>query len=61
VGGFLIALEEHLADASGAVVDEGQVAVYWRSLIEANRAALLVPGDPNLIVPGQLLSLPPVT
>jgi nucleoid-associated protein YgaU len=53
--------EEHLADAGGAVVDERQVAVYWRSLIEANRAALLVPGDPNLIFPGQLLSLPPVT
>lgn len=35
------------------------VAGYWRRLIEANRDRLLDPGNPDLLVPGQELVLPP--
>jgi hypothetical protein len=32
---------------------------YWRWLVEANRARLADPGNPDLLVPGQRLVLPP--
>jgi hypothetical protein len=35
------------------------VARYWRSLVEANRAELVDPGNHDLLVPGQQLVLPP--
>lgn len=35
------------------------VAPYWRRLIEANQASLVEPGNPDLIHPGQRLTLPP--
>ena len=34
---------------------------YWRVLIEANRDHLAVPGEPDLIYPGQVFTLPPVS
>jgi nucleoid-associated protein YgaU len=34
------------------------VAPYWRAVIDANRDRLAVPGDPDLILPGQVIVLP---
>jgi hypothetical protein len=35
------------------------VTRYWRALVDANRAHLVDPGNPDLLVPGQQLALPP--
>jgi nucleoid-associated protein YgaU len=35
-----------------------QVIGYWRRLVDANRTRLLDPGNPDLLVPGQVLLLP---
>lgn len=40
------------------VVEDREIVPYWRELIAANRAALVRPGDPDLILPGQELVLP---
>jgi hypothetical protein len=47
----------HLAAHGGAPVADALVASYWRRLVDANRATLRS-GDPNLIFPGELLTLP---
>lgn len=38
--------------------DGADVAMYWRTLIDANRDRLADPGNPDLLFPGQELSLP---
>jgi nucleoid-associated protein YgaU len=35
------------------------VGRYWRRLIDANRDRLVDPGNPDLLLPGQELVLPP--
>jgi len=52
--------ETTLEDTRGAAPSEGEVASYWRKLIEANQDRLLPPHDPDLIYPGQSLVIPPV-
>jgi nucleoid-associated protein YgaU len=47
--------EEVVGDAPA-----GDVETYWRSLIEANRDRLVSP-SPDLIRPGQVFVLPPVS
>jgi nucleoid-associated protein YgaU len=47
-----------LADADGRLTDR-DVARYWRAVIDANRSTLRS-GDPSLIYPGEIVSLPPV-
>jgi hypothetical protein len=47
-----------LADADHRLTDL-DVARYWRAVIEANRSTLRS-GDPSLIYPGEIVSLPPV-
>jgi nucleoid-associated protein YgaU len=37
---------------------EGDVASYWRALIDANRDRLVDPGNPDLLYPEQVLRLP---
>ena len=37
------------------------VASYWRALIDANSDRLRVPGEPDLIFPGQVFELPPLS
>jgi nucleoid-associated protein YgaU len=39
--------------------DERAAGRYWRALIEANRSRLVDPGNPDLLVPGQELVVPP--
>jgi nucleoid-associated protein YgaU len=36
------------------------ISPYWRAVIRANRAALRS-GDPDLIFPGEWISLPPTS
>jgi len=46
-------------DVLGATVGDAVVDRYWRRLVAANRDGLLDPGNPDLLVPGQRLLLPP--
>lgn len=52
-----IAAEVVQGDAGRAV--EQAVSAYWRSLVAANRSGLVDPDNPDLLVPGQHLVLPP--
>jgi hypothetical protein len=47
----------HLAD-SGVTRSNGQIAPYWRELVQDNRASLRS-GNPDLIFPGESVVLPP--
>jgi LysM domain len=51
--------EELVTPAGGPAPTERQVARYWRRLIDANRGRLADPGNPDLLLPGQRLLLPP--
>lgn len=52
--------EEVVGSATGgAHPDERTVRRYWRRLIDANRSVLVDPGNPDLLVPGQRLHVPP--
>jgi hypothetical protein len=50
---------EVVAQATGPAPSDETIARYWRALIDANRDQLVVPGDPDLIHPGQVFTLPP--
>lgn len=50
----------YLESVSGAAPTDAEVAPYWRTVIDHNRDRLVVPDDPDLILPGQVLSLPTV-
>ena len=43
----------------GAPASDRQIVPYWRRLIQHNRAVLVDPGNPDLLYPGQVLTLPP--
>jgi nucleoid-associated protein YgaU len=47
--------------AAGHDPDDGAIVPYWRSLIEANRDRLRARDEPDLIFPGQVFVLPPVS
>jgi nucleoid-associated protein YgaU len=47
----------HLAD-NGVIRSNGQIAPYWRELVQDNRASLRS-GNPDLIFPGESVVLPP--
>ena len=49
--------ETVVAERSGTQI-RGSVAAYWGALLEANADRLV---DPDLIMPGQMLTLPPLT
>jgi hypothetical protein len=51
--------EEVMAPPDGGQPDDRQVDRYWRHLIEANRSQLVDPANPDLLVPGQHLVVPP--
>src|SRR5690606_6121996 len=50
--------EGQLAAAWGRAPADGEVVDHWQALIEANRDALVRPGDPDLIHPGQVFRVP---
>lgn len=47
------------AGAAGAPASDRALHRYWQALIEANRDRLVVPGNADLLLPGQSLVLPP--
>ncbi len=49
---------DHVAADLGRTPSDPEVAGYWLDLIEANRAVLAHPDDPDLLYPGQVLRLP---
>ena len=49
----------HLAD-SGITRSNGRIAPYWKELIQENRSGLRS-GNPDLIFPGETVTLPPTT
>jgi nucleoid-associated protein YgaU len=51
--------ERHLDSVLGRKATDGEVSPYWRRVIEANREGLRS-GDPDLIYPGEVVSLPEV-
>lgn len=54
--------EETLEDVWGrSDLTEEEIADYWRILIDANEDRLVDPGNPDLILPGQELVLPPTS
>jgi nucleoid-associated protein YgaU len=46
--------------AAGRPAGQAEVAPCWRALLDANRDRLPVPGNPDLLCPGDLLVVPPV-
>jgi nucleoid-associated protein YgaU len=53
-----IAVSE-LTDVHGGPPTDRQVVPYWRQLIDVNRPRLVDPGNPDLLFPGQVLTVPP--
>jgi hypothetical protein len=51
--------EETLAAAWGRTPTDREIVPYWRLVIEANRSKLADPGNPDLVFPGQQLTVPP--
>lgn len=49
---------EVLEERSGTAPSESDVDAYWRRLIERNQHRLVDPGNPDLLLPGQVLDLP---
>ena len=50
--------EQVVGAEDAASADERATRRYWRRLVEANRAGLVDPGNPDLLLPGQRLVLP---
>lgn len=53
--------EEATATADGSPADERTIDRYWQALIDANRARLVDPQNPDVLLPGQHLVVPPPT
>jgi len=50
--------EEHLADDLERQPAPAEVTPYWSEVIEANHERFVEPGNPSLILPGQVLVMP---
>lgn len=50
--------ESVLAERLGRAPTDAEIVPYWRRLIEANRTELVQRGDPDLILPGQIFTIP---
>ena len=57
-GDNLWAIAETVIAERSATPNRGSVAAYWSALLTANADRLV---DPDLIMPGQILYLPPLT
>lgn len=51
--------EATLAESWGRAPSDAEVAPYWQQVVDANRDGLADPGNPDLILPGQVLRVPP--
>lgn len=52
--------ERTLAEAWGREVADAEVVPYWHDLIELNRSRLADPGNPDLVLPGDVMRLPSI-
>lgn len=52
--------EETLVDHGATAPSLDHLARYWHTLCQANHDRLVDPGNPDLIMPGQRIALPPV-
>lgn len=52
-------IAERIVAEGGAGAGEAAVRAYWSTLVEANRDRLVVSDDPDLLLPDQVLRLPP--
>jgi hypothetical protein len=59
-GDSLWAIAEDVVRTDAPTAGDRDVTAYWRRLVAANRRTLVDPGNPDLLVPGQRLALPPV-
>jgi nucleoid-associated protein YgaU/DNA-binding SARP family transcriptional activator len=50
--------EQQLAADHGREPSDAEIRPYWHEVIEANRDQLVSPGNPDLILPGQRLTMP---
>lgn len=50
--------ERVLAGAWGRPPADAEVAPFWEAVVERNQASLADPGNPDLLFPGQVLTLP---
>lgn len=51
--------DRHMSAIYGREALDAEVSPYWRLVIETNRGSLRS-GDPNLIYPGEVVTLPPL-
>ena len=51
--------EQVLIEAWERAPTDAEVDPYWRAVVERNRSVLRVPGNPDLVFPGQVLAVPP--
>ncbi|MGH9164025.1 MAG: LysM peptidoglycan-binding domain-containing protein [Acidimicrobiales bacterium] len=56
---FWSVAEQILARSWGRPPGDGEIDPYWRTLVEANRSLLRDPTNPDLLFPGQVLTVPP--
>jgi hypothetical protein len=47
-----------IAQDRPAAPTDAEIAPYWRRVVDANRPTLRS-GDPNLVFPGEIVTLPP--
>ena len=50
--------EDVVGDDRAAAAEEAEIDAYWHQLVAANRDRLAVPDQPDLLFPGQVLTLP---
>jgi nucleoid-associated protein YgaU len=60
-GDSLWSIAEEVVRTTHPDAADRTVTRYWRALTDANRAHLVDPGNPDLLVPGQQVRLPPLT
>lgn len=51
--------EDRLEDDLGRDATDAEVAPYWQEVIDTNQDRYVQPGNPSLILPGQIIDLPP--
>ncbi len=60
-GDTLWSIAEDTLRAHGRTPSDADIVPYWKSLIEMNRGRLRVAAEPDLIYPGQVFELPPIS
>lgn len=56
---FWAIAEQDVARHLGRPGTDAEVVVHWRAILAANADRLAVPGNPDVLLPGQLVLLPP--